>query len=207
MATVKGPLMSMAASGTVAGAIVYSSWKGRPVVRRHAVPSNPKSGLQVGLRAVFKYITQAWGALSAAQKAKWDDLAAARNITPLNAHVADAQDRARRNLGWRISTSEAAGTTPDAPTDPTATEQPKTLVLSWTRPAGNKGDYTAVVYMSTETSFTADISNLVGVVDCATTELTVPNLVTGTEYFFLVRETNVDGELGTLSAEGSGTPD
>ena len=206
MARTKGPLFSLQASGQLGGAIVYSIWKGRPYVRILTIPSNPKSGLQVGMRSVFKYITQSFSGLTAALKTAWEAENASDNITALNSQVKACQKLARRNLGWIEGPAESAGTTPDAPTAPGTVAQPKTLVLSWTRPAVNKGDYSAAIYMSATTGFTADISNLIGIVDDTVVTLTVPNLVTGTEQFWVVRETNTDGELGAVSVEDSGTP-
>ena len=46
MAKVSGPLMSMDASGKFGGAIVFSKWKGRNVVRQLVVPANPNSAGQ-----------------------------------------------------------------------------------------------------------------------------------------------------------------
>ncbi len=46
MAKVTGPLMSMDASGKFAGALVFTKWKGRPVVRQLVTPANPQSALQ-----------------------------------------------------------------------------------------------------------------------------------------------------------------
>lgn len=46
MAKVTGPLMSMSASGKLADAIVFFTWKGRNVVRQYLIPSNPKSTAQ-----------------------------------------------------------------------------------------------------------------------------------------------------------------
>lgn len=46
MAKVTGPLMSMSASGKLADAIVFFSWKGTNVVRQWLKPSNPQSSDQ-----------------------------------------------------------------------------------------------------------------------------------------------------------------
>lgn len=206
MATVKGPLFSLDAAGSIAKTVVFSKWKGRNYVRRHIIPANPRSGLQVGIRSVFKYITQDWANLSAADIQDWDNAAAADNITGLDAQVRDAITRARRNLGWRENLTDTPLGTIDPPTSPTTTAQPKTLVLDWTRPISNQGDYTAAIYMSTSMGFTADISNLIGVITVTSLTLTVPNLITGTTYYWRVRETDTAGGLGTLSAEDSGVP-
>jgi len=50
MAKVTGPLHSDTASGTVAGATVFSRWKGRPYVRQLVTPHNPKSDDQAEAR-------------------------------------------------------------------------------------------------------------------------------------------------------------
>lgn len=50
MAKVQGPLMSMQASGTYAGALTFGTWKGRQVVRQRVDPSNPQSAGQEAAR-------------------------------------------------------------------------------------------------------------------------------------------------------------
>ncbi len=206
MALVKAPLFGLDASGALGDSIVFSKWRGRSYVRILTQPANPKSGLQVGMRSVFKYVTQAWAGLSAALKTEWEGEAAADNITGLNAQVRTDQGLARRNIGWVKGPAESAGTTPDAPTALTGVAQPKTIVWSWTRPGVNQGDYTTAFYMFTTTGFTADISNLVAVVDVATVTVTIFGLITGTAYFARCREMNTDGEFGALATEATQTP-
>lgn len=93
MATLKGPLFSMDASGTLAGSIVFSKWKGRNYVRRHAVPSNPQSALQVGTRAMMRFLSQYWSSMSAGEKSTWDSLAEPLAISPFNMFVSANMDR------------------------------------------------------------------------------------------------------------------
>jgi hypothetical protein len=205
MAGTKAPLFGLDASGTLGGAIVFSKWRGRTYVRRHAVPSNPKSGLQVGMRSAMKFVTQDWANLSAANQDTWADLASSDNITKLNAQVRYDQRLTRRNLGiWRTPDA-TAGTTPSAGTIGAPTAQPKTLVLTWTAGA-NAPEYTWYLYRDTTTGFTADISNLIAIVTAATLTYTDPNLTTGTPYYYLLKGGNYNGELGAASAEATGTP-
>lgn len=206
MATTKAPLFGLGASGSLGKSIVFSTWRGRTYVRKLSIPANPRSGLQVGMRSVFKYTTQAFGALTANQKAAWDALAAPDNITQLNAQVRDSQSRARRNEGWRLGPSESAGTTPDAPTGLAGTAQNKSIDLVWTRPVGAQGDYTSAIYIKTADTITGVIGELVGVVDVTVEKLTILNLVNGTAYFMEVLEMNTDGEFGALSASATATP-
>lgn len=87
MAIVHGPLFSMAASGTIGEAIVFSKWKGRSYVRERVIPSNPKSGGQVGRRAMFKYLTQVWSAQSSSDQDSWQDIADQIVASPFNAFI------------------------------------------------------------------------------------------------------------------------
>jgi len=205
MASTKAPLFGLDASGTIGKAIVFSKWRGRTYVRKHAIPSNPKSGLQVGMRSVLKFVTQGWKALSTAVKDDWTALAAPDNITKLNASVRKNQMNARMNLGMVRGPSDAAGTTPDAQTIDTVTGGPKSNVLAWTDGA-NSPEFGTRIHRSTSTGFTADISNLVAILDAAIVTFTDTNLVTATEYFYVIVPNNNDGELGSASVENSGTP-
>ena len=205
MVRVTNPFLSMDASGTIGKALVAAKWKGRNYIRRHAIPANPRSGLQVGIRAAFTFLTQYWASATAGEKTAWGNRAAADNLTALNAMIAMDIDRMRRNLGPLADPTVEATTTVDAPTAGAATAQPKTLVCSWTEPAANKEDWAYALYMHTS-AITPDISNLVRIVPKATTSVTVPNLTTGTTYYFKVRGISKNGTMGTLSSQFTGTP-
>lgn len=206
MATTKAPLFGLDASGTLGGSIVFSRWRGRTYVRRHTIPSNPRSNLQTGMRSVFRFISTDFTNLTQNQKDAWDALAAPDNITQLNAQIRDSQRRARRNEGWRQRPDNTPGTTPDAPTAVIVTSQRKSVDISWTRPVGNMGDYTAAVYLKIADTIAGVISELVFVQDVTTLTATIINLTSGVEVFIEVRETNDDGEFGALSASASATP-
>jgi hypothetical protein len=206
MATTKAPLFGLDASGSLGGAIVFSKWRGRTYVRAHAVPSNPSSGLQVGMRSSMKFMTQSWAAMSQVNKDSWNDLAAPDNITQLNAMVRYGQQNVRRNLGVVLNPTAAAGVTPTAPATPATVAQPKTLVLSWTQPVVTPGNYATYIYGSLTLGFTADVSNLIAVIEHGQLSYTWIGLATGVLHYWRVRQSNTDGELGALTAEQSGTP-
>lgn len=86
MVKVNAPMMSLDATGTLGNAITFSKWKGRNYVRERVIPANPKSGAQVGRRAMMRFITQNWNALSAAAKASWQDLADQLVVSTFNAY-------------------------------------------------------------------------------------------------------------------------
>ena len=87
MVKVNGPLMSLDASGTLADTITFSKWKGRNYVRERVIPSNPKSGAQVGRRSMFKFLSQNWAPITTGNKATWQDLADELVASPFNAFL------------------------------------------------------------------------------------------------------------------------
>ena len=56
MAKLTAPLFSFTASGKLADALVFMTWKGLNTVRKYVVPSNPKSDDQIKQRAYMKAI-------------------------------------------------------------------------------------------------------------------------------------------------------
>ena len=99
MVKLAGPMMSLDASGTVANTVTFSKWKGRPYVRMRVIPSNPKSGGQVGMRSMSRFLTQIWASLTAGNKATWEERATAAAISPFNAFLSFNQFRWRNFLG------------------------------------------------------------------------------------------------------------
>ena len=88
MVKVLGPALSLDASGSLAGVLVFSKWKGRNYIRQLVTPANPQSGGQVGVRAMFKFLTQVWKTgLSAGEKADWEDRADDAVVSPFNAFI------------------------------------------------------------------------------------------------------------------------
>ena len=88
MVKVNAPAMSLDASGSLGGAIVFSKWKGRNYVRTLVRPSNPKSTLQVAVRSMMRFLAQQWAHLTAPEKATWLLLAKATSISTWNAMAA-----------------------------------------------------------------------------------------------------------------------
>lgn len=77
MAKVKGPLMSLSASGQLGKAIVFGIWKGVATVRTHVIPSNPNSQAQQDQRGYLGKAILEWKAVMypTADKTAWDRLA------------------------------------------------------------------------------------------------------------------------------------
>lgn len=59
MAKVNGPFMSLDASGTVAGVLTASKWKGRNYMRIKTNPANPKTPAQLAVRSILGTLSKA----------------------------------------------------------------------------------------------------------------------------------------------------
>lgn len=120
MASLKGPLFSLSASGAVAKTLVYGSWKGVKTVRQHVTPANPQTADQTTQRGLVTSVVSAWKnyITGAEGRAAWDRWA-------LN----DSRPMSGFN-GFSSQALKVAATDPDASFVDTMTEQ-----------AGGKIDY------------------------------------------------------------------
>ena len=75
MAKVDGPLLSLDASGTIAGALTFSKWKGVNYVRQRVTPYNPKSAGQTTQRTAFSDGVALWQTKDASTKTDWTNRA------------------------------------------------------------------------------------------------------------------------------------
>lgn len=208
MATTKGPLFSLDASGTVGGAIVFSHWKGRNVVRRHAVPANPKSGGQVGVRSMMKFLAQQWSGLTSAEQTTWDTPADGPNISPFNAYVSSGMARFgvydTPSQEYPVALGDTAGTL----LNQAATAQSRAILLSIDVSvlADNWG---ILIHRDPITAFTPSRQNTIQVIaglSAATfTFLDFP-LVAGVEQFYRWTPFSEAGEIGAFATEASATP-
>lgn len=112
MVKVRAPMLSMEASGSIGGALVFSSWKGTAYVRSLVKPVNPKSAAQLGVRAMMKFLAQQWATIAAQDQATWDTTAENANISPFNAYVRYNMQRWRQFTGPTQANPAAQAATP-----------------------------------------------------------------------------------------------
>jgi hypothetical protein len=196
----------MAASGTLNDAIVFAHWKGRPYVRTHVVPHNPKTTAQTGIRAMMKFLTQAWKNLGASPKASWLTIATALKVSPFNAFV---QVNLRRWRDYKGPTE----TTPAAETDVSATvtlDAPtggiRNIVLGMT-PSASTNLWGFLIFRGTDTITTVNWNNCIAIVPINGTnkvQYTDAPLNAGT-YHYRVALCSIDGAIGAACADQSGT--
>lgn len=207
MARVDGPLMSMGASGSVAGTVVFSRWKGRPYVRQLVRPANPQTPNQISVRSIMRFLSQNWAAIDAPQKANWTDLAEQNKISPFNAYTKENM------LAWRnfLPPSQIYPATRTAVTGTldnwgaTGGIRQVTIDWEWTSYANTWG---ILIFRSTSSSFTPGFSNLVQAVfspedNDSHTWIDTP-LAAGT-YYYNARPFSIDGLLGAAFGEESAT--
>jgi hypothetical protein len=99
MVKVAAPLMSMEASGSLGGALVFSKWKGRAYARSLVKPSNPQTPMQVGIRSMLAFLAQSWKPLKDVIEGSWKELSKAANVSPFNAYVAYNMKSWREGMG------------------------------------------------------------------------------------------------------------
>lgn len=158
-----GPLFSLDASGTMAKAITFSKWKGRNYVRQRVIPANPKSGGQIGIRAMFKFLSQTWTGLTAGNKATWEDRAKTAVVSPFNAFMGFNQARWRDFNGPTIEHPPTeTGTAPTGPTG-TATPDERAMILEITDGA-NAPDLCYAIFRSLTGVFDLNWTNCIAVV-------------------------------------------
>lgn len=202
MALVSAPLLSLDASGKLAGAIVFSKWKGRQYVRSLVKPSNPRSGGQVGMRGVFKFLAQNWAGLTAGNKATWEDRADASVISPFNAFMSYNQFRTRNFLGITKEDPATAAGTPAVIGVTVATPGVRSVTLDIPITTVNDG-WCVAIYRALAPAFNTAYDNLIGVIaaPAATTYYWVDTPLEPDTYYYNFRDITDDGLLGSEDGE------
>jgi len=163
MVKVYGPMMSMNASGKLADAVVFSSWKGRNYVRQLVTPSNPKSAGQTGVRAMFKFLAQNWAGLSSSHQATWDARAAETSISPFNAFMGYNQARWRNFTGPSWDYPAAAELQQCTFAAASATAGVRQITIAKEVTAQNNG-WALGIHRDLETAFTPTFANCIAVI-------------------------------------------
>lgn len=201
MVKVAAPCLSLDASGSLAGSMVFSKWKGRPYVRALVKPANPKTGGQVGVRAMFKFLSQIWNGLTDGNKATWETRAKTLNASTFNAFMQLNQRR------WRDfdtpSKEEPVTETGTAPSLCTgvATPDVRSITLAITH-GTNAADWGVAIFRTTSTGFTLAFSNCIAVIavdGAGDAEYIDSPLAAGTYYYNYVAfmATGLEGADGT----------
>lgn len=204
MVKVFAPALSLDASGTIGNAITFSKWKGRHYVRERIIPANPRSGLQVGFRSMFKFLAEQWASVGATEQASYETLADSMAISPFNAYVRANQRRWRnyKAPSWDIAAAEAGTPCTWNGGTPAAVGGPSNVTITFT-PAVINDNWGLAIFRALVTGFTPGISNCIAVVECAAAAATtfVDSPLVVDQYFYDTRRICDDGTWGALDGE------
>lgn len=201
MATVTGPAMSFDASGTIGGSLVYSKWKGRNYVRRHAIPANPKTPAQRVQRAMMRFLSTTWSQIPALSQGEWVNLAQPDAISPVNAFTRFNLNKWTQDAGPQLIPVGVGGTFG--------------TVATWSAAGGNKqatlqlqlnplnSVWAAIIYASLTPAFNpqkSDAHFIVYMANTAVKPVVITKLTAGT-WRFRVTQVQQDGTRQTHATE------
>lgn len=89
MAKVKGPLLSLGASGQIGKAIVFGDWRGVKYAREHVVPANPRSTAQTLTRTTFEYADDQFKRMLTLAQSCWIASAVGKGFTARNKFISE----------------------------------------------------------------------------------------------------------------------
>jgi len=202
MVKLYAPLFSLGASGTIGKAVTFSNWKGIAYARQRVVPANPKSVLQVSVRAMMRFLSQAWTDIGSTPQGSWDAPAAATNVSPFNAYIKHNLQR------WReFQPPSQTHPAPETGTEPVATLDsavggPSYIDLTFTITTLNDV-WGVILFRSPTGSFTPSRANAIRVIPITGTgELvyTDSNLDAG-DYYYDAKFFTKEGVLGDDEGE------
>ncbi len=203
MVKVQGPAFSMGASGKLGGAIVFSKWKGRPYVRELVKPANPRSGGQVSMRAMIKFLSQDWSGLGSSEKATWAAPAAAKVVSNFNAYVSSGAKRNRSFLAPSQSYPVVPGVAVDLMDTFTAVAGVREITVTLNSVAPVNVAWGYMLFWSLSSGFTPAFSNLLTVVPAnGITDVTfVHGPLDPDTYYYDCKPFGPEGFIGALDGE------
>jgi len=206
MVKLAGPALSLDASGTIGDTVTFSKWKGRPYARMRVIPSNPKSGGQQGMRAMFSFLSKEWDGLSAANKATWEDRADAASVSAFNAFMSYNQFRWRNFLG--VSKEEPAAESADSSTMGALSAVAGVRSITVTQAVTAIGNAWAIAFFRSPTgTFDTAYDNLKKVLptDGTNDVVFVDSPLDPGTYYYDTRPITDDGTLGAETGEENAT--
>lgn len=202
MVKVNAPCLSLEASGAIGKAIVFSKWKGRPYARTLVKPANPKSGGQVGVRSMFKFLSQNWASVSAPSQATWEERADQKVVSPFNAFMGFNQFRYRDFQAPSSMDPPAATDTPAVIGVTTAVAGVRSITVTAPITTANDG-WGVMLFRGLAPGFSTAFDNLIAVGLIAGTDdiVFVDSPLVPDTYYYNFREFTLDGQLGAEDGE------
>jgi hypothetical protein len=198
--------MSQSASGQFGGAMVFSDWKGRAYVRKLVMPSNPKTAAQTGVRAMMAFLAAAWKTITGASQGTFDAAAAAATISPFNAFVKANLKRWQNNLGPAQTAAAPATSTPLTLTAVAPVGGKGNIALSYT-PSAATNLWGIAIFRDSVAITGVNWNKCIKVIPASTAAAVAydDTTVSAGTYHYRACTVQIDGTLGTLVADATGT--
>jgi len=206
MVKLNAPVLSLDASGSIGNALTFAKWKGRNYCRTLVRPANPQSGGQVGVRSMFRFLTQQWASVSAGDQATWEDRAEDAAISPFNAFIAYNQFRWRNFLAPTQAYPEVE--TAFSGTMGAGSAAAGVRSITVTQPVTAAGNGWGVAFFRSDTTgFSTAFSNLKRVLpfDGTNDIVFVDSPLDAGTYYYNMRTITDDGALGAELGEVNDT--
>ncbi len=150
MATVTGPMLSLSASGSLAGELEYMTSRGRSVVRKWKRPANPNTAAQRSVRLANAFLSSEWSSIQTPDKQTFAPDALRRGFG--NYHAYCSQNMLRQSR-WTMPGQFFSPTEDDTP-PATATEflfpNPVTKQIVWIWGAVLNDYWASALYLRTD---------------------------------------------------------
>lgn len=196
----KGPLSSLKASGTVADVLTFSTSKKGAYAKTHRKPANPKTGLQVGSRAMVGFLAKEWRNLTAVQMATWFETAITEKVANYHVYIAANTRDWRHNLPPSKIYPRPEATAPyGKPWVFAGAKQSAIKIQTNIWGAGNLWGY--LIFRGTTSGFTSNREHAIAAVHRAPSTNTIywdTPLEPGT-YYYRTRPFSYDGVWSLLS--------
>lgn len=207
MVKVSAPAMSLDASGSLAGTLVFSKWKGRNYVRQLVIPANPRYPKMVSVREMFKFLSQRWKPdLSDASQATWDDRADDMIVSPFNAYMSYNQKRWKNFIGpSHDDPATAAGAQPSCEVG-TSVGGVRMVTLTTRSDTPNDG-WGFLWFRATNDGFDTAFDNLVSIhrINPGLEVHTVDTPLDAGTYYYNLRPFTDDGLIGAERGQTTAT--
>ncbi len=191
--------MSIDASGTFAGTITATKWKGRNVMRQKVTPANPRSGGQIGVRSSFAGLVALWKLNTESLTSAFETLAKQRNISGFNAFTGFNQKR----LSQAKYAANTTAPTEEAPsanvTGADAIATLKYIQLTWTDSV-DPDAWAVYLYRKLGSAPTGVNSELIAVLPRGVQIYNDGPLATGT-WFYVWRAVHIEGGGTAITVE------
>lgn len=205
MVKLRGPLLSLDASGSLADAITYSKWKGRHYARQRVIPTNPQSGAQTGRRAMLSFLSKQWDGFSASDQATWQSIADDLVVDPFHAYLSENMKHWHNFLApSQVHPATRTGTNGFGAPPLEAVWVQHRIRITVRVSTVNDG-WGAIIFASPTAAFSTAVGNSIWVVQAdsvaATFHFWTPPVIV--DYWFDLRFFTDDGNLGAEQGEVS----